>query len=236
MAQGDQERDPRLLVSIAGLVLAAHGHDDYIWGHVALRDADGRGFWMKSAGYGFNEVGPDRVLLYGLDGRVLEGDGRAHVEWPIHASIFAARPEVNATVHTHPPHALTLAATGSPLRPVSQAATLFAPPDLPRFTHTANLIDSPELGKQLAAELGDASAILLVNHGILTVASELEGAVGRAVLLEDACRQQIMVDAAGGAQHWVSDAEAVTLRSVSWSPSAMRQLWDYLVRSLPAAS
>ena len=64
-----------------------------------------------------------------------------------------ARPDVGGVVHTHPPHAVALAATGQPLRPVSHAANYFVP-DVPRFTKTADLIRSRALGQDVAAALG----------------------------------------------------------------------------------
>jgi ribulose-5-phosphate 4-epimerase/fuculose-1-phosphate aldolase len=83
---------------------------------------------------------------------------------------MAARPDVGGVVHTHPPYVLALAAAGAPLLPVSHAANYFSPRGVPRFTETADLILTPELGKKVAACLGDASAVFLVNHGMVTVA------------------------------------------------------------------
>ena len=145
----------RDVVATASRVLAAQGHGDLIWGHASVRDE--RGAWIKSAEWGLDEVIPDRVHLVDGGGRVLEGEGLRHSEYPIHTEILAARPDVGAVVHTHPPHAVALAATGQPLLPVSHAANMFVPPAVPRFTATADLILTVELGKQVAAELGDAT-------------------------------------------------------------------------------
>jgi ribulose-5-phosphate 4-epimerase/fuculose-1-phosphate aldolase len=146
-----------------------------------------RGAWMKSASWGLNEVTADRVQLVGADGEVLAGSGPRHSEYPIHTEIMNARPDVGGVVHTHPPHAVALAATGQPLRPVSHAANFFIPPGIPRFTQTADLVLTRELGKAVAAELAAAPAIFLVNHGIVTVGRDLQAATVAAVLLERAC-------------------------------------------------
>ena len=105
----------RQQVALAGRILATNGHSDYIWGHVAIRDPQGRGLWMKPSGLGFEEVTADDVLLVSFDGAVLEGSGPCHVEWPIHASVMIARPDVGATVHSHPPYSIALGAAGKPL-------------------------------------------------------------------------------------------------------------------------
>ena len=69
--------------------------------------------------------------LVGADGEVLAGSGPRHSGYPIHTEIMNAHPDVGGVVHTHPPHAVALATTGQPLRPVSHAANFFIPPGIP---------------------------------------------------------------------------------------------------------
>jgi ribulose-5-phosphate 4-epimerase/fuculose-1-phosphate aldolase len=220
----------RRQVAQAGRILGANGHDDYVWGHASVRDPDGRGVWMKRSGLGFEEVGPEDVLLVGPDGDVLEGDGPCHIEWPIHTEVMAARADVGAVVHSHPPHCIALGASGAPLQPVSHAGTLFVPPDVPRFDRTAELVVTRDLGREVAAALGDGRALLLVNHGIVAVGSDLPDAVCAAVLLEKAAHQQLLVEGFGGASRWSDDEEALAKRATVWSPRQLQALWEYLVR------
>jgi len=220
------------LVATASRILAAAGHGDLIWGHASARDPAGRGVWLKSAHWGLEEVTADRVHLVSGDGEVLDGSGPRHSEFPIHTEIMAARPDVGGVVHTHPPHAVALAATGQPLRPVSHAANYFVPPDIPRFTQTADLILTRDLGKALAAELADASAIFLVNHGIVTVGKDLQTATVAAVLLERACAQQMLTHAFGGWPTWSALDESLSKRGNIYADDPVRAVWDYLARSL----
>jgi L-ribulose-5-phosphate 4-epimerase len=220
-------------VSQACRVLAANGHGDFVWGHASARDPAGRGVWMKASGLGFEEVAADDVLLVDPDGGVLEGSGRRHLEYPIHTEVIAARPDVGGVVHSHPPHGVALAAAGRPLLPVSHAGTLFVPPEVPRFERTADLITTRELGREIAAELGGADALFLVNHGIVTVGPDVETATVRAILLERACAEQLLVETHGGAARSSSPDEARSKRSNIYSPEALRSVWDYLVRQLP---
>jgi ribulose-5-phosphate 4-epimerase/fuculose-1-phosphate aldolase len=146
--------------------------------------------WMKASGWGLEEITPDRVQLVSPSGEVLEGTGGRHSEYPIHTEIMAARADVGGAVHTHSPYAVALAAAGQPLLPVSHAATYFVPPEVPRFTDTADLILTSDLGRRVAASLGSASAVFLVNHGIVTAGPTLQVATVAAVLLERAAHQQ----------------------------------------------
>lgn len=224
--------DVRQLVATASQVLARAGHGDLIWGHASARDAAGRGIWIKAATWGLEEITPDRVQLVNGEGQVLAGDGKRHSEYPIHTEIMAARPDVGGVVHVHSPHAVALAAAGQPLLPVSHAANFFAPAGVPRFTGTADLILTPELGKQVAAELGSAAAVFLVNHGIVTVGADLQSATVAAVLLEMACTQQLLTHGFGGWPTWSGVEESQSKRQNIYGGESVRAVWDYLVRQL----
>jgi L-fuculose-phosphate aldolase len=225
--------DVRNLVATSSRVLAAAGHDDLIWGHSSARDPQGRGVWIKSAEWGLGEVTPERVHLVDPDGQVLAGDGARHSEYPIHTEIMAARPDVGGVVHTHPPHAVALAAAGQSLRAVSHAANYFVPPAVPRFTDTADLVLTRELGRSVALALGSARAVFLVNHGIVAVGETLETATVAAVLLERACQQQLLTASAGGWPSWSAPEESLAKREHIYNDRALAAVWAHLVRQLP---
>lgn len=223
----------RELVANSSQVLASQGQDDFIWGHTSIRDTDNRGVWIKQAEWSLGEVTPDRVHLVSRAGEVLEGDGARHSEYPIHTEIMNARPDIGAVVHTHPPYAVALGASGQALRPVSHAANMFVPPEIPRFTFTADLIMTPELGEKLASALGASNAIFLVNHGIVTVGEDIQTATVRAVVLEQAARQQLLTNQMGGWPTWSDSEESLQKRLHVYNDRAIHAVWDYLVRNLP---
>ena len=225
----DQLRDD---VATSCRVLAAAGQDDLIWGHSSARDPQGRGVWLKTAEWGLGEVTGDRVHLVSPEGEVLEGDGTRHSEYPIHTEVMAARPDVGGVVHTHPPHAVALAATGQELRPVSHAANLFVPPGVPRFTDTADLVLTRDLGRAVALTLGEARAVFLVNHGIVAVGPDVRMATVAAVVLEQACRQQILTQTAGGWPTWSPPEESLAKREHVYNERALGAVWEFLVRGL----
>lgn len=224
--------DLRELVSLGCRVLGAAEQGDLIWGHVSARDPDGRGIWMKASGYGFEEVGPDRVLLVSWDGEVLSGEGRRHLEYPIHTEVMKARSDVGAVIHTHSPSAVAFGALAVPLRPFSHEANLFVPPDVPRFTQTGDLIITAELGAAVAAVLADRNACLLVNHGIVVAAPDVATATVTAYLLDRACQMQLTVMAAGGSPQWSPPEESLSKRAHCYGEPMIRGAWDYLVRRL----
>lgn len=224
----------RAEVALGCRILGLEDQGDLVWGHVSARDPDGRGVWMKASTLGLEEIGPEQVILVGWDGDVLEGEGRRHAEYPIHTELMRARADVTCVVHTHAPWAVAFASTEQPLRPVSHEATLFVPPELPRFTKTGDLIVTRELGEDVAATVGGRNAAFMVHHGIVTCGPDVVTAVMAAVLLERACRTNIRAIAGGGPQTWSSDEEALAKREHCYPPQLLRQAFDYLARRLDA--
>ncbi len=210
--------------------LAAAGQADMVWGHPSVRDPEGRGAWMKASGWGFEEVDASRIVLVSPEGEVLAGDGPRHIEYPIHTEIMAARPDVGAVVHTHSPAACQFAALDVPLRPLDHAGSLFCYPGLPRFALTGGLIKNKSLGQALAAALGDAVAILLPQHGIVTVGPDTPAAVMAAVLLDRACRTQLTAMAAGPLRAWGPEDDTVAKRADVWAPKQLRAGYEYWLR------
>lgn len=209
-------------------VLGAAGQGDLVWGHASRRDPEGRGTWMKAAGWGFDEVTPERVVLVDREGTVLDGCGRRHLEYPIHTEILAARPDVGAVVHTHASWPVALAATGMPLLPVSHDATFFGTERVGLFTATGDLIVTPELGRAVAAALGRGRGVILARHGIVTVGPDLPTAVLGAILLDRASRTQLRA-AAPGPINWSSEAELRAKHKI-WTSAQVEGAWAYLLR------
>jgi L-ribulose-5-phosphate 4-epimerase len=214
----------------ASKALAAAGLTDMVWGHASVRDAEGRGIWMKASGWGFEEIGPGQVLLVSPAGEVLAGEGKRHIEYPIHTEIMNQRPEIGCVVHTHAPALSAFASLDEPLRPISHDGVVFCDPQIPRFTETGALIASQKLGVALSETLGDAPAVLMPQHGAVTVGPNAATAVMYAVLLERACRTQLMAMAAGGPKVWSDEREAEFKREQVWNPGQRDAGWQYLVR------
>jgi L-ribulose-5-phosphate 4-epimerase len=222
------EVSPRQEIVTACRVLEVAGQADMVWGHVSVRDRQGRGLWLKGSNLGFDEVQEGDVILLSWEGEVLEGTAGRHVEYPIHLEIMKARPDVQAVVHTHPLYSVAFAATGWPLLALSHEACHFVPPDIARFVKTGDLIRTLELGQDLAGCLGDRNAVLIPHHGIVTVGGDLGRAVAAATHLERACQIALL---AGEDAQPSSDEEALQKRQRSDRHLSMA--WDYLSRTVP---
>lgn len=223
--------DEAIALAVGGCrALAAAGQADMVWGHPSVRDPEGRGAWMKASGWGFEEVDASRIVLVSPAGEVLAGGGPRHIEYPIHTEVMAARPDVGAVVHTHSPAACQFAALDTPLLPLDHAGSLFCYPAIPRFERTGGLIKTQELGRALAAALGEAIAVFLPQHGIVTVGPDLPAAIMTAVLLDRACRTQLTAMAAGEVRVWGDERDTVAKRADVWAPKQVQAGYEYLLR------
>jgi L-fuculose-phosphate aldolase len=215
----------RASIVAACRVLEGIGQGDLVWGHVSIRDDQGRGIWLKGARLGFDEVTEDDVILLSWDGEILEGAAQRHVEYAIHTEIMRARDDVNAVVHTHPLHSIAFMAQHRPLRALSHEGAQFVPPELPRFVESGELVTTAEQGAALATSLGDRHAVLMPCHGITTVGADVGEAVGAAYHLERACQIDVL---AGPDAYGSDDDEAVRKRARA--PRRFANAWEYLKR------
>jgi L-fuculose-phosphate aldolase len=223
--------NPRAEIVTACRVLEAAGQADMVWGHVSIRDERGRGVWLKGSHLGFDEVSEEAVILLAWDGEILEGEAGRHVEYPIHTEIMRARADVNAVVHTHPVYSIAFAATGWPLKALSNEAMHFLPPGLPRFEQTGDLVRTQELGVALAETLGERPGVLMPRHGITTAGGTVGDAVAAAVHLERACRIQLL---AGADAVTAPDDEPLAKRELAGARH-LSAAWEYLARTVGPA-
>ncbi|MCE8024358.1 class II aldolase/adducin family protein [Billgrantia aerodenitrificans] len=215
-------------------VLAGHGQGDLIWGHLSVRmPGEPDKLFIKPAGLGLEEIDDEHLIVADLDGNRLTGRWPMHAEVFIHTEIFRRRADVQAVVHTHPSHAVAFSALGVPLQPVGHEGALFID-GLPVFSQTSDLIVNAELGRALASTLGVERAALMRNHGIVTVGQSIGEAVMTALLLEKACRVQLLAMSAGGGLVLPAAADARAKRDRLYRPATFETAFDYCERLVAA--
>ena len=218
----------------AGKVLAAAGQGDFTRGHISARLPGKKPlFIMKPHSVGLDEITASNILTIDLDGNVVAGKARRHSEVFIHSEIYRAREDVGCVIHSHPPYAVALSATGRPLRALSQPAALFYQ-SVGLYDATINLIRTPEMGAAVAAALGPHRAVLLKNHGVAVVGASIEEAVIGAISLENAAMIQMVTEASGTPASDFSDADIATLAANLSRSEQFVINFDYLARKLKA--
>lgn len=233
--QGQHVAEALLELARAHRILDGEGHNDMSLGHLSLRDPGGRGFWLKRANIGLEEVVSERdFLLLDFTGTVLDGEGIRHLEWPIHAAILQARPSVGVVAHTHPFHATVLSATEERIGPYTNEGVWFES-GVTHFKLTSDLVDTPELGRELALALGESEAVLLKNHGATFVGATVKEATLAGVFLERAARAQLALASSGFARSHPEPDEVHQKRRTIYPPRAVDNFWQYYNRKLDRA-
>jgi ribulose-5-phosphate 4-epimerase/fuculose-1-phosphate aldolase len=218
-------------LALACRILGTEGHDDLNLGHLSARAKDQAGLiYMKGRGLCLSEIRAEDLVAIDFEYKKVAGRRDAHGELPIHIEIYKKRRDVNCIVHTHPLYATAFSATGQTLRPVNNESVLFAKP-LPYFDLVTDLIVTPELGKALAAKLGNEKAIFMKNHGIVVVGENIEQATVRAFLLEKAVKT-LFVAKVFGEPTWTDDAEADQKAQRIFTEPKTKAMWAALVRQL----
>ncbi len=171
-------------------------------GNLSVRD--GQRLLVTPAGACKGYLSAEDVVVTDLDGRA--AGGRASSEVLMHAAAYRARPDVRAVVHAHPPVATGFAVAGVALdRPLlaEPVVTLGPVPIVPFGTPSTG-----DLARQVEQAIGRAHALLLANHGALTVGETLWRAWERMETLEQLARVALAARLVGQPRELAGDALA----------------------------
>ncbi|MEA2639951.1 MAG: 3-dehydro-4-phosphotetronate decarboxylase [Chloroflexota bacterium] len=127
------------------------------YGHFSARLPDAPDRFLISRGMSPALVQPADFIVLDLDGNVLGGNGHPNAEWPIHACIYRARPDVGAVLHSHSRLSRIFSLSPIPLRGVLMGQTAEWFDGLPVYPEPG-LVNTPERGVALAATLGEGTA------------------------------------------------------------------------------
>jgi len=207
-------------------ILGKENHESGLAGQVTARAEKPGTWWTLEFGYGFDEATAARMVLVDEDLKPLSG-GRPNPGVRFHVWIYNKRPDVQAIVHTHAPHASALAATGKPLKTIHMdSAMLHGAAHLPQWPGVPVADDE---GRIISGALGSAKSILLANHGLLAAGTSVEEATYLAVFFERAARMQLLAMAAGGFKE-VKPELAEEARDFLLQPSIVRGTFAYWSR------
>ena len=169
----------------------------------------------------------NKLILLDLDGNFLGGAQPAPYEWPIHACIMKARPDVNSVCHTHSKWSALFSVLKKGLRPAHMYGRFLPVSGAPVYPH-AGLITSIERGQALAQSLNDGAATLLRAHGDAVVGASVEQAILRTVQLAFLGELSHLAAVHGGADY-LTEAELATFAGDRSFPA---RPWEYFLSRL----
>ena len=211
-------------------ILAHEGWRENLSGHITWAAPDG-GMWCNPWGIWWDEVRASDILRLDADGEIVEGDWDVTPAVFLHTELHRTRADATIIVHNHPYYATLLAAMREMPRMVHQNSCIFDG-ELALVDEYAG-VDDAQQGKWLAAQVGDASGILLAQHGAIVTGSTIGEACYKAVTFERMCRFTYDVLATGRAPAEIP-ADARSELKGPLQQNAPRAYWDGAVRMLLA--
>ena len=185
-------------LAIGFRIFARFGFSDGVAGHITARDPERPDhFWVNPFGVSFRRLRVSDLILVNDAGEVVEGERPCNrAAFAIHAPIHAARPDAMAAAHAHSPYGKAWSSLGRLLDPITQDACMFWD-DHGLFDAFSGVVYDLDEGKRIAHALGDGKAVVLQNHGLLTVGQSVDEAVWWFVAMERACQVQLAAEGAG---------------------------------------
>lgn len=236
--QVEAERQERKQKLAAGFrIFASLGFDEGIAGHITARDPGNPDhFWVNPFGMDFSLISASDLLMVDQEGNVVAGSGMINTAaFAIHSQVHQARPDVVSAAHAHSLYGKAFSSLGILLDPITQDACSFYR-DHALFDDYTGVVLDVEEGKRIAHALGDSKAVILRNHGLLTVGHSVDEAVWWFIAMERSCHAQLMAQAAGTPVLIPPEMAALTASQIGTHVAgwfSFKPMFDRIVKSQP---
>jgi ribulose-5-phosphate 4-epimerase/fuculose-1-phosphate aldolase len=213
------------------------GFSEGVAGHITARDPEHTdSFWVNPFGMYFGHIRVSDLIRVDHTGAVVEGDRPVNTAaFAIHSQVHAARPDCVAAAHSHSLHGKAWSSLGRLLDPITQDACAFYE-DHTLFDDFTGVVLDTEEGKRIAHTLGGAKAVILRNHGLLTVGHSVEEAAWWFITMERSCEAQLLAEAAGTPVLIDAEAAKVTQNQIGGhfaGQFSFQPLLDRILREEP---
>ncbi len=215
-------------------VFAKFGFSLGVSGHISARDPElPDHFWINPLAVPFSRIRVSDLQLVNPAGEIVIGDRPVNrAGFVIHSQVHAARPDVVAAAHAHAVHGKAWSALGRLLDPITQDACTFYGSHSLYDDFNGVVLDEAE-GKRIAAALGPNKAVILQNHGFLTVGGSVEEAAWLFITADQTAHAQLLAEAAGRPRLIRHEVAEPIGRARAFGGFSFRPYWDEIVAEQP---
>jgi HCOMODA/2-hydroxy-3-carboxy-muconic semialdehyde decarboxylase len=182
----DENRIADLIVG--NRILANEGVLDG-FGHISVRSESNPKHFYMARGRAPGLVSREDIMEFDERSEPVDQQGRRmYGERYIHGEVLAARPDVNAVVHSHSPDVLPFTVTKAPFKALIHMAAFIGDQPVPVFEirdvlgdDNRMLVTENRTGAALAKVLGDRAVVLMRGHGMTVAAADVKLVVLRAI-------------------------------------------------------
>jgi ribulose-5-phosphate 4-epimerase/fuculose-1-phosphate aldolase len=241
--RGPAEVAVRRDLAAAYQLCALFGWDDLVYTHISARvPGPEHHFLVNPLGLGFDEITASSLIKIDLDGNVIGDSGGYEPNaagFVIHGAIHATRENAGCVMHLHTEAQMALSTLPEGLLPLTQHAMRLHG-RISYHDYEGIALASGERVR-LVADLGDSAAMILRNHGSLTVGAGVAQAFVEMFYLEKAARSQLLAQAAVKANTAqpliIPPQETIELTARQWSGMLDCGIeWPALLRRLERAA
>ena len=180
-------------------------------GNVSVRIPGTDTIWITPSQLFKGELSPELLVRIDLEGQPLDPEARSpSSEWLMHTALYRARPEIQAVIHAHAPHATILANAGLPFVPISTEAAFFG--EIARLPFV--MPGTGELADAIVEAIGRDWAVLMQNHGILVAGRRLRRTADMVEIVERSAEVILGCHAVGREPPTLPDDVVATLRKM----------------------
>lgn len=155
-------------------------------GTVCARDPETDYVVVTPSGLRYERLTPADMIVTDMEMNLVDGRYRPSVALNLWIGFMRARPELHAVVHTHSPYATAFSAVYEPIPVITETMADWFGQPVPVTRYLS--VEDPDFPVLPIEVMGAGYAVLLGNHGPITVGETLEHALERAVTLEEAAR------------------------------------------------
>ena len=164
-----------------GRMLLSAGLTTGTGGNLSILNRDKGLVAVSPSGVPYDTMLPVDVSIVDLDARPVDGDRKPSSELGFHLSLYRKRPDIQSVVHTHSVYATTMACLNWEI-PAVHYLVAYSGHKVPLAPYAT--FGTPELARNVADSIGDCNAVLLANHGLVTIGPDLETAFAVAEEIE----------------------------------------------------
>lgn len=150
-------------------------------GNLSARLPDGN-VVMTPSSLDYEQMQLEDLVVIDLDGNVLEGERSPTTEKALHLACLRTHDDLGGVIHSHAMFATMFAVTRQPIPCVIEEFDVFVGGEVPVAEY--KMTGSDELGEEVARWVENRGAVLMANHGLLTVGKDIENAMKVAHLVE----------------------------------------------------
>lgn len=173
-------------------LIAHYGWDDLIFTHISARVPNSdHHFLINPEGFRFTEITASNLLKIDCDGKLVTPSPNKPIfaGFVIHSALHMSRDDAQCVLHTHTEANIAVGAQEQGLLPLSQFAMRFY--NRVGYHDYEGLAFDPGERERLFRDLGAHKALILRNHGLLTIGEDCAEAFSLIYSLEIACRLQV---------------------------------------------